>query len=421
MALRWRRISSLLGEPAIRPAVVAQAVSVTGSQVTALALPTIAVLALGVTPLAASLLFALEYGVQALAAPLLGVLVDSVRSRSRLMAAADGVHALVVFVVTIAYWTGQLSFGLLVVVAATSGALAGLTSIGLPAVVAQLVAADRLVPANSVLAGARSTGQIVGPAVGGWLVQALGAALSVVVDSLSYGLSALALWRLRAPARVAAPGPRATLRRSLRDGVRVLLNNSVLVRIAIAGAALNIGGAALGGLYVLYAYRRLGLAPATLGLTFAAFSAAAVTGVATAPRLIRRIGLARVVPTFAPIAAAALLLIPAAALTSPVPVLVGYEVVFGYCTTVWTIGSISWQQTLVPVEEIGRVMALTRSIAMLVVPAGALAGGVSAQVFGLLPTMTAFALIALLGTVVVARPAAWGPLCHWGTSAHPSR
>ncbi|MBC3839437.1 hypothetical protein GXW82_02125 [Streptacidiphilus sp. 4-A2] len=40
----------------------AQAVSVTGTQITALALPTLAILVLHAGPLAASLLFALEYG-----------------------------------------------------------------------------------------------------------------------------------------------------------------------------------------------------------------------------------------------------------------------------------------------------------------------------------------------------------------------
>lgn len=391
----------MLGERAMRPVIVAQAVSVAGTEVTALALPTLAVLRLNARPLAAALLFAIGYGAQSLAAPLLGVLVDVVRSRRWLLVAVETFHALVVLTVPVAYWLDGLSMGLLFGVDAVSGILAGLTAIGVQSMIPQLVPEDRLVAANAAITGARSVGQIAGPGLAGWLVQSIGAAVAMVADALSYGLSVLAYLALRIRQAPPARPPRQGIFASLAQGFAVMRERPALVRVAAAGAALNIGGAAIGGLYALYAYRTLHLTPSMLGLTVAVYSAAAMVGVATVGSVVRRLGLERVVLVFAPVAAAALLLIPAAAVLPAMPTLIAYEAIFGYCATVWTVASVSLVQTLVPKQEVGRVLAFSRSIGVLAIPIGALFAGVLADAWQVLPTIVVFAFIALGGTMAV--------------------
>ena len=78
-----------------------------------------------------------------------------------------------------------------------------------------------------------------------------------------------------------------------------------------------------------------------------------------------------------------------------------YEVIFGYCATVWTIASMTLQQRLVPAELLGRVIAFGRSIMILAIPIGAIGGGLAARWWGLLPTLVGFAIIALVGTTTV--------------------
>lgn len=387
-----------LGGPEVRPAATAQLISVVGTQVTALALPTVAVTGLNAGPLEAAVLFALGYGSQALSAPMLGVLVDRV-SRRRLLVLSNLAQGLVVLTVPVAYLLGGLSLPLLFVVAALSGVLGGLTAVGLQALVPQLVPAERLVSANSALTGAQSVGQVAGPALAGWLVQVLGAALAMLADAVSFGLAALAFGTLRPRSETTPVQTAANPIRALRDGVTVLRGQPVLVRIAATSALLNLGGSAIGGLYVLYAYRRLHLSPTMLAATFLVNSLAALVAVGTAGRVIRRLGLTRVVPTFAPLAGAALLLIPAAALTTPLPVLVVYEAVFGFCATVWVIGSVTLQQALVPGGQLGRVLALSRSVGAIAIPVGSLVAGLLAQFWGLVPTLILFALVAFVGTV----------------------
>lgn len=390
-------------EPALRPAAAAQLVGVVGTHVAALALPTVAVLVLNASPVAASALFALEYGAQAVATPLLGVLVDRVAARRRLLLVLASVGTgLAALAVPVAHLAGALSLPLLYAVAGLTGVLGGLTTIGLQATVPRLVPSDRLVAANSALAGAQSIGQIAGPAAAGALVQALGGAVAMLVNAASHALAALAFGRLRpAPAEPTGAAPTSLLG-DLRAGVAALRGRPVLVRIAVTTAALNLGGAAIGGLYVLYAYRVLGLGPWLLGLTFAVNSVAAVVAAATAGRVIGRLGHARVVPVFAPAAGAALLLIPAASVAPPVPTLIVYEAVFGYCATVWLVASVSLQQRIVPAHLLGRVLALSRTLAVVAVPVGALAAGAVAQLWGIVPALVGSAVVAFLGAATVA-------------------
>jgi MFS family permease len=394
----WMRRVRLPGDRVMQPLAAAQLVSVAGTQVTALALPTLAILTLNAGPVTASLLFALEFGLQALTAPLVGVVVDTVRSRQRLLVLTEVTHFAVISTVPLAAAFGHVTMAQVIVVASLSGVLAGITSVGVPAIVPQLVPADRLVPANASIAGGRSIGQIVGPALAGWLVQSVGAAAAMVVDAVSYAASGLLISRLR-PTQRPAVAAKEGLFASLRAGLAILRSRPVLIRVAAAAAALNLGGSALGGLFTLYAYRRLNLPPWAVGLTFAAFSAAAVVGVATAKRVIDRLGLHRVIPVFAPLAAVSLFLIPAAAVLPALPTLLAYEMVFGYCATVWTIASVTLQQSLVPVEQLGRVMALSRTVAVVAIPVGAMGGGLLAGGWDLLPSLVAFAGLALAGTL----------------------
>jgi MFS family permease len=386
-----------LGDPAIRPVVLAQGVSVIGTQVTALALPTLAIVGLGASPVVASVLFAIEYGAQALLAPLLGVLVDRAASRRRLLVLANLVHGLVIAAVPAGYLLGRLNLPLLFGVAAATGVLGGLTAFGVQALVPSLVPAQRLVDANAALSGARSVGQVAGPALAGWLVQACGAALAMAVDAVSYGLSVVAFATLSGGTGTAAARDRPGLLRSLRDGVSALRGRPVLVRIAVTSASLNLGGSALGALYLVFAYRDLRLTPLLVGIAYLVSSLAAIAAVATAGRVVRRLGLSRVVPVFAPVAAASLLLVPAAAAGAPLATLIVYEAVFGYCATVWFIGTATLQQTLVPADQLGRVVALGRTLGALAIPVGAVLGGVLAGWWGMVPTLVCFAVVALLG------------------------
>jgi predicted MFS family arabinose efflux permease len=213
-------------------------------------------------------------------------------------------------------------------------------------------------------------------------------------------VSAFAFAALRQADREPGPMARSGIVQSLRDGASALRGRPVLIRIAVTAAALNFGGSALGALYLVFAYRELDLSAPLVAAAYVVNSVASVLAAATAAAVIRRLGLGRVVPVFAPVAAAALFLIPAAAVLPPFATLALYEAIFGYCATVWFIATATLQQTLVPAHLLGRVVALSRTLGALALPAGALLGGALAQWWGVLPTLLTFALAGLLGTTI---------------------
>jgi hypothetical protein len=65
----------------------------------------------------------------------------------------------------------------------------------LPAVAGQ----DRLLHANSAMETVRASGQVVGPGVGGWLVATIGAANVILVQAVTFAVSAASLLAIRAP------------------------------------------------------------------------------------------------------------------------------------------------------------------------------------------------------------------------------
>ena len=137
--------------------------------------------ALGMAPL---LLFGL----------LAGVWVDHA-DRRRLLVGCDVGRALVLALVPVAAVVGFLSLPLLMAVVFVAAALGVVFGTAAVAYLPALVRRDQLVDANARLTQPRAVAQVAGPGLGGVLVQVLTAPVAIVLDALSYLLSAALLGR----------------------------------------------------------------------------------------------------------------------------------------------------------------------------------------------------------------------------------
>src|SRR5918992_3014010 len=175
-----------------------QTISLFGDQISLLALPLVAVLVLdagaadmgylGAAALAPHLLFSLPAGVW----------LDRVARRRRIMIAADLLRAALVASVPLAYALDALTFGQLYAVAFLTGSLAVAFDISYGTVFVSVTPRRDYVEANSLLNGSRSLSFVGGPSLAGLLVQLVGAPATLLVDSVSYVVSALFLGRVRA-------------------------------------------------------------------------------------------------------------------------------------------------------------------------------------------------------------------------------
>ncbi|MFI0263154.1 MFS transporter [Streptomyces sp. NPDC017056] len=390
---------SLRGHRPLLLLVTEQLTSSVGRQVTALALPLLAIAHLSAGPLGASGLMVMTYLPGVLLSPLIGITVDRARLR-RLLVTATWAQVPVVGSVPIAAALDGLTWPHLLTVAAVSGALNSAQSVALQSCLPRVVSSQQLLAANSSLTGARTAGLIGGPALGGLLIGIVDPAPALLVECAAYligGSLFLALpAALNRPVDQAGADAKSRID-ALREGLAVIRRETLLRRQALAAAGLNLGGGAGSGLFILYASQELSLPSGQLGIVYAAYAVGMGAGVLLASSITRALGMARAIQVCALGAGAALFLIPAASLGLAFPVLVLYELLFGLLATVWSIAMTTGRQLITPAHLLGRVNAFLQAVLTATLPVGALVGGWLASHVGIVPVLIGAAAVALAG------------------------
>ncbi len=269
-----------------------QTVSLFGSQITVLALPLLAALTLDATPAQMSLLVAAGAAPDLLVGLIAGVWVDRLRRRPLLIGADLGRAALLLSI-PLAALVGALRLWLLVAVAFGLGLLTTIFGIAYQSYLPALVPRDDLVEANGRLEAGSAVAGVAGPGLAGGLVQWVTAPVAVLLDALSFLLSALLLGRIRT---VEPPTPAAAQSRvwgEIGAGLRAVAGAPLLRALAGSAATFNFFDNFLFAVYVLYLTRELGLGPAAVGAVFAIGGAGGLLGALLAGPIARRIGLGR--------------------------------------------------------------------------------------------------------------------------------
>jgi MFS family permease len=383
-----------------------QFISDTGSQVSVLALPTVAILVLRATPFQVGLLSALEF----LAFPVLGlvagVYADRFR-RIRIMAACDALRTLIFGSVPLAWAFGILSMEQLYVVALLTGICTVFFDISYQSYLPTLVGRRDLVEGNSKLEVTRSIAQLSGPALAGLLIQLVGAAQAILVDAASYVLSVISLLSIRKPEPDPRPSgaPAGSFWHELREGVEVVLGNPTLWKIAGCTATSNLGGNMIFAVYLIFAYRYLHLSPATVGLIFAAGAVGGLLGALAAGSVARVLGLGPTLLVTIVLGGVGNLILPLAQYGFAVPVLVIATFLFFFANPIYNINQVSLRQAITPDRVQGRMNATMRTIVWGTLPIGSFAGGILGTYLGVVPTLWIGAAIATLaGLWILAGP-----------------
>src|SRR5437868_8667958 len=161
-----------------------------GSQVSALALPFVAVVVLKASSFevaAMGTLFMTPFVLFTLPA---GVWVDRL-SRRPIMVVADWGRALALGSVPLAYALGNVTLWQLYVVSFVTGTLTVFFDVSYQSYLPSLVDREQLVEGNAKLEVSRAASQTGGPAVAGFLVSLLTAPYAVIADAASFVASAV--------------------------------------------------------------------------------------------------------------------------------------------------------------------------------------------------------------------------------------
>ena len=191
------RIPDLLRETVFRRYWSAQTISMFGDQISSIALPLVAVLALHANAAQMGFLAALEWLPSLMFGLHAGALVDRRGRRRQTMITADLGRAALLISIPVCYAAGVLTLWQLYGVAFGVGTLSILFVVSDPAIFVSLVPEDKYVNGQSLVYGSRAISFVGGPSVGGILVQLLSAPGAVLADALSFLGSAFFLARIR--------------------------------------------------------------------------------------------------------------------------------------------------------------------------------------------------------------------------------
>jgi MFS family permease len=376
-----------------------------GTQVTMLALPLIAAVALQATPLQVGLLTAAQMAAFLLIGLPVGAWVDRARRRQVLIVSDLGRFVLLASI-PVAWWLGVLGMVQLYVVALLTGALTVFFDVAHQSYLPHLVGRDRLVEGNSRVTAVDSTARAGGPALAGYLIQLLTAPVAIVVDALSYLFSAgcvLAV-RKREPRPERAPGRH--LGREVAEGIRYVFGHPHLRPIAVATATFNLFANMRNPMLIVVLAGQLRLPAGMIGLVMSFLGIGGLLGAVTAGRFADRLGPGRAI--WIPMVAAA----PFAFLVPLVES--GWQLwlgglslgLSGIAIAWYNITQVSLRQRVTPERLLGRMNATIRFLVWGTLPIGALLGGL----IGELATPRAALWVAAFGLALSWLPVFVSPL-----------
>ncbi len=361
METETERRPSLWHHPNFLKLWTSDTISQFGTQFSGYAIPFTALL-LTKDPLAFSILNVSAFIGFPLFALFIGVYVDRHR-RQRIMTLANVGRGIFLGLIPLAALTGTLvraGMPLLYLVSFMVGLLTVFFDVSYQAILPSLVDRSQLVEGNSKLEWSRSGAQVVGPGMAGIVVQAVFPPLAIAIDATAYMASASVISRIRQD-EVIKPST-ASVWHDLKEGLAVVLKDKRLRSIAGSTATSNFFSNVTFAILILFLVQQLGYTVLVIGTIFFIGGLGAFAGIAVSSRLARILGVG--------------------------PVIIAAMVVGGLGTTsigvvVYNINQVSLRQAIVPKNIQGRMNASMRWIVWGTIPAGAITGGVLAEVFGL--------------------------------------
>lgn len=366
----------------------ARTISISGSEVSKLAVPLTAVTLLTASPsqmgvlTAAASVPALLFGLQS------GAIADRLTRHRPLMVACELVSCAAAATVPLAWLFDVLTVPWLIIVALVIGTAGVLFKAANFPYVAAVVPPAQRTEAMAGFQASYSMASVSGPGLAGVLVQTLTAPFAVLAEALSFLTSALLLRSIRTPEHN-EPAASTSMRRDIAEGLRTCLSHPSLRALLAAGVTINFFAMAYTAVYMLYMVNTLDIPKGMIGFLTALSGLGGLTGAWLTSRLSKRYGENRVLLVsvlFFPLE-----ILTVGLLTGPlwwkITMLALASAITGSLVVAFStcMGAITLRES--PTELRGRVNATMTFAVQGVLALGGLAGGVLAELVGLRPVI----------------------------------
>ncbi|HEV2005325.1 MAG TPA: MFS transporter, partial [Candidatus Limnocylindrales bacterium] len=315
-------------------------------------------------------------------------------------------RALALATIPAAYFIGALTIWQLYIVGFVTGTLTVFFDVANQSYLPSIVERDELVEGNSKLQISQSAAQIAGPGIAGYLVGIVTAPIAILLDSLSFVVSAFFVFLIRRPEpplvqHLDESGrAKASIVTEIRQGLRFVLGHPSLRAISAATATSNLFGSIAFATYILYVVRVLGLSAATIGIVFAVGNIGTLAGALLANRAAKWFGLGPTIIGSIFIGSFAGILI---AIAPPgdvaIPFLIASGIFGGVSQMVYNINQVSYRQAICPPRMQGRMNATVRFLVWGTMPIGTIIGGILASTIGLHETIWVGAILGFIPAI----------------------
>ncbi|GAB2719137.1 MFS transporter [Streptomyces bullii] len=363
---------------------LASTVSRAGSNMTSVALPLVALIVLEATTFQVTLLAAASQAAWLFLGLPAGVIVQRYPLRD-LQVAMDLVRMAAMGSVPIAWWLDALTYPHLLLVALITSLASVLFDVGNSTFLPALVSKEELTSRNSLISGTEAVTQTGGRSLSGLLVTLIGAVGVLLIDAVTYLVSAVILRTL--PERRPETKSNVPALQLIREGWDFVVRHPVMRPCMIWATVINFVSAALVALTPLYLVREAGVSAAVVGVVIAMNGVGALIASAAAPKFAARVGTARAMIWSGLIGGIITLAIPFTTTLGTVFFFLLGNIGFQFGVVTGSIMARTHRQVESPPELLSRVMATVRFVSWGVLPLGAALSGVLAEVAGLRPAL----------------------------------
>ena len=395
---------TLWRNPAFQRVWAAATVSIFGSLITRVALPFVAIITLNADSIGVAMVRSMDL-IAGLAVGLVaGAWVDRLRRRPVLVGADLGRAALLALI-PIAAVGGWLSLPLVLLVALLTAVLTTFFDAADNAFLPTIVPRRDLVRANGAIAASSSVSEFLAFGLAGFLVQILTAPIAILIDALSFVVSAGFLGAIRVKE---APPPgkaeREPVLREIAAGMRLVAGNPILRATTLASMAMAATWGVFSAIWYLFAINELGLDAAAIGIIAAVGGLSSLFAALLTERATKRFGVGAVVIGGVLIGVLGFFFVPLAPAASPLVAMLflfGQQLVTDPAMTAYDITDTSLRQAIVHDRQLGRVKATVTVAILLAQLLATLGAGFIAIEIGLRAVLVIGPAVGLLGVVAL--------------------
>jgi predicted MFS family arabinose efflux permease len=256
---------------------------------------------------------------------------------------------------------------------------------------------EHLAEGNSKLQASQSTGQALGPGIGGLVAQAIGAGNAVFVTGFGYLFSAFSLSRIKTVEPEPITSTTRNLRREIVEGLNYVIRDKYVRPVVLCSMTSSFFNSVVLATEVLFLSTQLKLSSAGVGIALAASGLGSVVGALTAGWWMAKVGQVRAIWLIPVVTWPFHLLFPLAQPGLSSFIGVAGAAIFCYGAVVYNVASVTFRQQVCPDRLLGRMNASVRFLVWGIMPIGALGGGIFAEWVGVRVALLVATVGILLG------------------------